>query len=401
MRKPNLDSKYFTICVYVFFVIAVTVLTLFIGINLNKIFSGISSFINAAKCIIYGLIIAYFINYILKIFERFVFRFNGHPFVRRLVSLIFSYITLSLLIIGFLFLIIPEIVNNYDSLVVKLKNVLETITEKLQGIVSNPENLLDFTILSADIERFIHGLLDVSGQFLKEIGNIVIGFILSFYVLLRKEHILKATKSFVNFIMPKKVSDVMFGFAKTLDNVFGRYFMGTILVSVIIGVVTLIVMLCVRIPYAYLVALIVGVTNVIPYFGPFLGAVPGFIIIFTADPIKAIWFAIIILIIQQLDGNFFTPRVLGNSVGLSSLWIIIALMLFSGLFGILGMLIGVPIFTIIYNTIRDLTNRKLKKSGHEPDSDEYERLFISPSTTFAGSTDEKNQEKENSGNEIV
>ena len=147
------------------------------------------------------------------------------------------------------------------------------------------------------------------------------------------------------------------------DDIFGGFFIGEIIDAIIIGLLCFGVLYIGRFPYALLVSVIVGVTNIIPFFGPFLGAIPGAILICLESPIHALYFLIIILIIQQLDGNVIKPKVLGDSTGLSPFWVIFSILLFGGIFGFLGMLFGVPVFAIIYYLIKRIAEHFLRKRG--------------------------------------
>ena len=382
MRKPKIDADYFTVCVYVFIVVSVTTLGIIIGVNLSDIFKSIGSFFSAIKCVIYGLCIAYFINYIMGFAENKLFAMIKHKFIRRLFSIITSYFFFCLIIAVFLLLIIPEIASNYSVLLEKITGIIQWIISFVDSMFGDSTNIINESVIAETITGFLYGLLDVGGTIFKEIGNIFIGLVLSFYILLRKENLARGATKILKVVLPMKVFDTFFKFLDMLNATFGKYFMGTIVASFFVGLETLICMLITGIPYAYLVCAIVAFTNVIPYFGPFLGAIPSSIIIFSADPIKALWFIVIILLIQQIDGNFITPRIIGNSVGLSSIWIIISITIFSALFGVLGMLIGVPLFTVIYNLVRDWVNLRLNKKGYSTDPSKYEKLFSSSSSAY-------------------
>jgi predicted PurR-regulated permease PerM len=138
---------------------------------------------------------------------------------------------------------------------------------------------------------------------------------------------------------------------------------------------TFVVCWILKIPYYSVVSVIVCITNVIPYFGPFIGAIPSFIIIFIFSPIKAIWFVVVILVLQQIDGNIIAPRILGNAVGLSSLWVITAVTIMGGLFGLVGMVLGIPLFSIIFTIVKDIVNNRLQKKNMPTNLSAYEGVF--------------------------
>lgn len=162
---------------------------------------------------------------------------------------------------------------------------------------------------------------------------------------------------------------------KYADRMFGGFINGKILDSAIIGVLCYIVCLIVRFPSALLVSVIIGVTNVIPFFGPFIGAIPATLLILIQDPIKAIWFVLFVFILQQLDGNVIGPKILGNSTGLSSFWVLFAILLFGGLWGFVGMIVGVPLFAVIYDVVKKLVLFGLRRNGQTQMYDAYHDTF--------------------------
>ena len=157
-----------------------------------------------------------------------------------------------------------------------------------------------------------------------------------------------------------------------VHRVFGGFILGKIIDSAIIGVLTFFVLSIMKMPYTLLVSVIVGVTNVIPFFGPFIGAIPCFLLILLTSPIQSLYFAVTILIIQQIDGNIIGPKVLGDSTGLSSFWVLFSILLFGGLFGFVGMIIGVPLWAVILHSLRRYTEGRLRKKGLPLSSASYE-----------------------------
>lgn len=156
------------------------------------------------------------------------------------------------------------------------------------------------------------------------------------------------------------------------NEIFGGFIIGKIIDSAIIGVLCFIGLSILNIPYTLLVSVIVGVTNVIPFFGPYIGAIPSALLIFLADPVKGVYFVIFIILLQQFDGNILGPKILGNSTGLSAFWVVFSILIAGGLFGIPGMLLGVPTFAVIYYIISMVVNRKLRKKQLPTDTDSYD-----------------------------
>ena len=159
-----------------------------------------------------------------------------------------------------------------------------------------------------------------------------------------------------------------------IHRVFGGFITGKLLDSLIIGLITFVSMSILQLPYVLLISVIIGVTNIIPFFGPFIGAIPSTILIFLVSPLQAVYFVIFIFILQQFDGNILGPKILGDSTGLASFWVMFAILLFGGLFGFAGMVVGVPLFAVIYSTISGLVNRSLRNKHISTDTSAYMTL---------------------------
>jgi predicted PurR-regulated permease PerM len=195
--------------------------------------------------------------------------------------------------------------------------------------------------------------------------------IISIYVLIDKERFFALGKKIVYSLFSKTGAMEILKLFYRSNNIFNRFIGGKILDAFIIGIITFIVLTIFKMPYAVLISFTVGITNVIPFFGPFLGAIPSFIIIFFVSPIKALWFLLIILIIQQTDANLIEPKILGDSLGISAFWILFSILVMGKAFGIVGMIIGVPLFTIIYSIIKDIIEERLKKKDMPTETSHY------------------------------
>ena len=198
-------------------------------------------------------------------------------------------------------------------------------------------------------------------NFMREIMNILIGLIVSVYVLFSKEKFSKQSKKITYAIFKPSNANMILHLTIKSNEIFGGFIIGKIIDSAIIGVLCFAGLSILNMPYAMLVSVIVGVTNVIPFFGPYIGAIPSAILILLAEPKMGIYFIIFIIALQQFDGNILGPKILGNSTGLSAFWVIVSILLGGGLFGIVGMLFGVPTFAVIYYVIKLLVDNKLEK----------------------------------------
>ena len=191
------------------------------------------------------------------------------------------------------------------------------------------------------------------------------------YILSAKERLKAQTVKVATAVFSPNKARRFFKYVNLCDRIFGGFFIGKIIDSMIIGTITLVALLIFRIPYAPLVSAIVGITNIIPVFGPFIGAIPSAFIIFMDSPQKALLFLVLILLIQQLDGNVIGPRILGNTTGISSLGVIISIIIMGEYCGVIGMLVGVPIFAVVISIVKEIVDNKLKSKNKPTDTAEY------------------------------
>ena len=242
--------------------------------------------------------------------------------------------------------------------------------EQYQGVINeNFNNLIDYIIKVAT------NLLPMLGGFLttllSSIWNIVLGLIISIYLLIEKERFFALSKKITYAILPKRAAVKTIELTHRSNDTFGKFLSGKILDSFIIGILTFVVLTIFNMPYTLLISVIVGITNIIPFFGPFIGAIPSVIIILFVSPIKAFWFLVIILIIQQIDGNIIGPKILGDSIGISAFWILFSILVAGKFLGLVGMVIGVPLFAIVYSIIKEIIEDKLEKKGLKTETEDY------------------------------
>ena len=242
----------------------------------------------------------------------------------------------------------------------------EFLKDKLRSISS---------VFSELLANLANSLLDLGLSFVTFLKNILLGIFISIYLLLGKERVSAQCKRFVKAFFPDKASNEILRIAKYSDRTAGRFILGTIIDAIIVAIVTLIMLTIFDIKYALLISLIIGVTNIIPFFGPFIGAIPSALLLLIDDitvminnpdePARftCITFIILILIIQQIDGNIINPRVIGNSTGLSSLGVILSVTVMSGFFGFFGMLLGVPVAAIFIGLGKEIIEKRLAKKG--------------------------------------
>lgn len=373
--KINWNKKYTTIAIYALGVVAIATLVLVVLLNLGTIGKGVSKFVSIINPLIIGFIIAYLVNPMMKVFEKRVFAFcdkgKKRPALKRVLSIVLSYLVYITFIMLIFALLIPQLLVSCNDLINMLSGALSTV-DSTADMLTKYLPFLDADRTAQYIEEFFADsykivqtvtphLTSFVASFAEYVKNAFLGIILSIYFLYSKEKLIAQGKKLVYAILPEKKSDSLMDFLRFTDGTFGGFIIGKLLDSLIICIITFVVLAIFNIPYYSLVAIIVGVTNIIPFFGPFIGAIPSAFIILIADPIKALWFLVIILIIQQIDGNVIGPKILGETVGLSSLGVIVAITVMSGLFGVVGMFIGVPLFALIYVMAKRFVKRMADK----------------------------------------
>ena len=224
--------------------------------------------------------------------------------------------------------------------------------------------------------------------------DFLVGIIVSVYMLAMKEQSLARCCKLLYGVCKEDHARWIARAVRRADGIFSGFVRGKLLDSLIIGILCLIGCTLLKMPYAPLVSLIVGVTNVIPFFGPFIGAVPATLLILIQSPIKAIWFVLFVLVLQQLDGNVIGPKILGNTTGLSSFWVLFSILLFGGLWGFVGMIVGVPLFAVIYDVIKKLVFHGLRRNGQLDQMTVYHDEFGDPGDPAPAPVEDEGTETE-------
>ena len=389
MFKIDKNKKYLAISMLACAVLAIAIIIIHIGLHFGTIKTILSGFFEIISPIFYGLIIAYICNPVMKRTEKmltFLEKKKERRVLKRVLSIIFSYIVMLAFISLMLLLTIPQILDNYENLIQQISELAVKVISFINEL-SGSFNIAD---IDESIYKFANELIDYigsmipvwSGQILIVTAKLAIGILLSFYIMLNKENVKSGVKKYTSAIFPSRVFKFGYEIVKNADRAFGQFFVGQILDSLLVGVIVFIILWLVRMPYYSVVSVLVCITNIIPYFGPFLGSIPSFIIIFISDPIKAFWFLVIILVVQQIDGNIICPRIQSETVGLSSLWIIVAITVIGGLFGVVGMFIAVPLFSTIYTFVQRFVNNRLQKKNLPTEHSAYENFFYFEGDAF-------------------
>lgn len=408
--KFRIDKKYIQWGVASFLVIGASIILYYIIFHAASFNTRIQAAINIAMPIIDGMVLAYLLTpvvnglegkMLIPLFRKGNIELNAKNKKRmRALSIVFTLIIVFFLIYAFFSMVIPQLLKSIQSIIFQFPvyvNNLETFITKL--LANNP-----------DIDEFATGMLDkystqindwlnnsvipqMNGiikslslsvlSFLKSIWNLIIGFIISIYILGSKEVFCGQAKKMVYAFFDRKTANSIINDFRFTHKTFSGFISGKILDSLIIGLICFPCITLMDMPYAVLISVIIGVTNVIPFFGPYLGAIPSAFLILLINPVKCLYFIIFILILQQFDGNFLGPKILGESTGLSGFWVIFSITIFGGVFGIFGMIIGVPIFAVFYAFVKKYTNSLLQKKGLPTKTDKYTQVeVITSENTF-------------------
>lgn len=380
---------YLALGLTIFLVLSLCIVVFFLIYRYNGFAASWKKLTYILQPIIIGIIVAYLINPIMVFFEKYLIRLiephmKKKEKAKKLSRTIATFGALAvfvLIIVLLLVMLIPQLIESIQGLVVTLPGEVEALIAKinilLKGNSQAADMLEDTLIYTTDFLRnwAMNDLLPKGNQYLTSITtgifglfkvllNIAVGLIVSIYLLFSKETFIGQMKKLTYALFKPKKANIIIETARKSNVIFGGFISGKIVDSAIIGVICYIVLLIMKMPYPVLVSVIIGVTNIIPFFGPFIGAVPTFIIIALANPIQGLYFLIMVLILQQVDGNIIGPAILGDSTGLSPFWVVFAIMVGGGLFGFMGMLLGVPVFAVIYYILQRiiyhlLRNRKL------------------------------------------
>ncbi len=382
--KINWNKRYTTYAIYAAIVSAAVILCVFIGIYIKDVWSGILKVIDVFTPLIYGMIIAYILNPLLKVFEKTLFRKIKNRMARRGFGVALTYIVFLSAFAFLFYLIIPQIATSFRSLQGSLAKYSESLQKWLSdvgqnkdflaGLVNELEKHIDFTALKDSIgnlfglaynllEKFAPQIYGFLQAFAEQVLKIITGLVFAGYILCSKELLAAQISKIMHvFFKEERIKKIKSGVSYA-DKTFGKYMLGALIDAIFVGALTAGAMLIFAMPtqYIVLISVTIACTNVIPIFGPFIGGIPSALIIFITDPIKALIFIAIIVVIQQIDGNFVAPRIYGSTTGLPALYVIIAITVMGGFFGIFGMIIGVPVFAILGNLISRSTAKRISK----------------------------------------
>ena len=379
MRGKTL-SNIIVVCVGI--ALAVTLL------HLGQIFSSLKAVLHTIMPFIIGFIIAFLLMPIVNraegLFNKGPFKCKPHPRLARAISTIIAYIVFLTLLSGFFAILVPQLITSVKSILQYIANFVSMNRETINQL------LLKYEFLSIEGEQLViawenvvsqlmnytsvlvNNVMAISSSIYTLVFQLLVGMIAAFYLLMDKERYCAQVKKLCYGTFKTSTCERLIYWTRRAHKIFSGFITGKILDSMIIGVICYICMLLFGIEYPLLISVIIGFTNVVPFFGPFIGAIPCTLILLLINPLSALWFLVFIVILQQVDGNVIGPFILGDYVGLSPFLIMLAIMVGGGLFGFAGMLLSVPLFALIYAIVRATIETRLQGLNLPTESSFYE-----------------------------
>lgn len=399
--KRLLENKHARLMLMIFIVGALLIIFNQIVGNYESFSEGVGTIKTIISPFIYGFVMAYLLSPIYNATVRGLYKLLGKYFKNKqrlfsfckLVASIVAVVCLIGAVAGLIALIVPQVIESLTGILKSLPQRLTQLSALFNDTTSKMDNkrlAMKMSEIYAQVQtnlielaqtKLLPGMGTLVGQVstqviltLKTMMNVMIGVMACVYMLNSKERFQGQFKKVILATLPKEKAEAVFDFAKFTNRTFGGFINGKIIDSIIIGIICFILMKIFGFPYPILISAIIGITNVIPFFGPFIGAIPAAIIILLVSPIHALYFLILIFILQQVDGNIIGPAILGNTTGIASFWVLFSIVIGGGLFGFIGMVLGVPVFAIIYYYFSRSINKRLEAKGLEFRTDSYEDL---------------------------
>ncbi len=386
------DSRYFKLGVTLLMVILISVLCYTIFNHLSDFLNGIKSILSVFSSMAFGLVFAYLMNPVMKLVERLVQHLLGQSNITerglkklsRSVGVVVALVVFVLIIYAIIAMVVPQLVTSlkelfsqrnlqkyYNTIMAWVDNfakgtALETWLQE-HNLLDYVQNLFSRINLAQTIGSAFNSVYSVA----KILFDVIIGVVFAIYMLVSKDKFIAQTKKLTVAIFPRRAADRILEVARLTNQSLGGFIVGKLIDSLIVGVISYVGMRILGLPYALLGSVFVGVTNIVPFFGPLIGIVIGTILILLQSPLQALYFLIFEFALQQVDGNIIGPKILGDRLGISDFWILVSITVFTGFFGFAGMILGVPVFTVLYTLISTAINKALDKKELPAQTDAY------------------------------
>ena len=388
------ESKYFRLGLTLLTVIILSILFYITLNNVGTVFQAIRKVLSVFSFVFYGIAFAYLMNPILKIVEKGIQKLLGRTNMTerglrklsRLLGVIAALLTFLAVVYGLLALVIPQLVESVSDTfsAENLQNYYVKITTWLRNVLK--DSPIEDWLVETDPVRIIQNWINTQQQnIIEKIGeavtgaygvakvlfNMLIGLVAAVYLLISKEKFISQTKKFIVAVFKPRSADRIFEIGRLTNRSFGGFIVGKLIDSLIIGLLSYIGMAILKMPYSLLISALVGIFNIIPFFGPFIGIGVGALLILLQDPLQCLYFLIFEIALQQIDGNIIGPRILGGRLGISGFWILISITVLGSVFGFPGMILGVPTFSVFYTLISEAVRKALRKKELPEGTDDY------------------------------
>ncbi len=394
-------GKYIVWGVTFFLVLNACILVALMFLRWSEVRAAVGTLNQILAPITYGLILAYLMSPIYNrlcewmglLLRKAVRKPERCASLSKALATAGSLVFLIAVIVGLISMIIPTVVESIMGIVNSIPAYVQKVSRWIQTVFAdNPQvetavldvyqqgvdQLMEWTTSAANwmpnlqtaLDRIYSGVMGV----VNVTKNSLIGVIVMIYLLNIKDTLTAQAKKLAYGLFPLRFANELVDKCRFVHKVFGGFILGKLIDSLIIGVLTFIIMSILRMPYTMLISVIIGVTNIIPFFGPFIGAIPSALLLLLVSPRQCLIFLVLILLIQQFDGNILGPKILGNSTGLSSFWVLFSILFFGGILGPIGMIIGVPTFAVISRLVSERVEKQLKKKALSTDTEDYRGL---------------------------
>ena len=399
--KPQIDKKILTIGLTALGVIILSVCFIYLLFNGSLFYRGFKEFITVSMPVFYGLILAYLLAFIMNYVEEKwliplckCLKINVTPksvAKIRMLSITITLILSGLFIYIFLIIVVPRVYESLQNITASFPVYIDNLIHYIEWLLAKYPEIEEYILnlmsdYSDKIYETITQILPTMNEIIRNLSmgvigviatlwDILIGLIIGIYILANKERFGGQIKKIMYAIFKTGTANNILSDIRFIDKTFGGFLSGKIIDSFIIGVICFVCLQFIGTPYSVLISVIVGFTNIIPFFGPFIGAIPSALLVLMVDPIQCLYFVIFVFILQQFDGNFLGPKILGDSTGLpSGFWVIFSITIFGGLFGFAGMIFGVPLCAVVYAFIKRAVKKRLKKKDYPTSTEPYINL---------------------------
>lgn len=393
------ENKYFHLGAMLLGVVTISIILLAVVLNLEAVGGILKKIGGVFSPLVIGLVLAYLMNPLMNFMDRRLLpvllkrnmKAEKAKRLSRAVSLTFAVVVMVLFVYEFCALLVPQLYESIRGIVENFSTYYTRVESWIMNFLADNPTIQNYVAVAMEdlyamlanfitngllpnIETIITGLTTSVISVVGAAFDLLIGLCAAIYMLASRDIFLAQSKKIVVALCKERTADNILRLGRRIHKVFSGFIIGKILDSLIIGVLCYLGMLILKLPHPALVATVVGVTNVIPFFGPFIGAIPSAFLILLVNPLQAVYFCLFVLALQQLDGNVIGPRILGDTIGISGFWVLVSITVAGGLFGFAGMVLGVPVFAVLYMLVTEFVNSKLKTKGKTTDTTVYQTI---------------------------